>query len=41
LLIDGGVPSYLELAPFDDQTTYAEFPEVAALSFSATAGGAP
>ena len=33
LFIDGGVPSYLELAPHDDRTVYAEFPDAATLSF--------
>lgn len=33
LFIDGGIPSYLELAPHDDQTAYTEFPDAATLSF--------
>lgn len=33
LFIDDGVPSYVELAPHDDETAYAEFPGAAALSY--------
>lgn len=33
LFIDGGVPSYLELAPRDDQTVYTEFPDASRHSF--------
>lgn len=33
LFIDAGVPSYLELAPYDDNTVYSEFPDASALTF--------
>lgn len=33
LFIDSSSPSYLELAPFDDETVCTEFPEPATLSF--------
>ncbi|MFT3876610.1 MAG: hypothetical protein QM708_09345 [Propioniciclava sp.] len=33
LFIDRGVPSYLELAPHDDEIVYPEFPDPTTLSF--------
>lgn len=33
LFVDGGVPTYLELAPLDDTTVYTEFPAASALEF--------